>query len=100
MSVLSIADRVRLLITDGCQEEYLAFIKNTGERKSFPFAVLGLCYYHLCCIGYETHVKKYLSTDTERKIGNDIVMGFVKQWGFDIETEDEFKVSKTIFFIG
>ena len=48
--------RLRLMMTDGCSQEYISFINNSGRQRSFPRAVNGLCYFHLGVIGFHTHV--------------------------------------------
>ncbi len=53
----SVCDRVRLMLTDGCTQEYLSFINNMGEHNTFPNAQHGLCNFHLLHQGYNTHVK-------------------------------------------
>ena len=40
-------ERVHLMLTDGCVQEYLPLINSTGTNKSFPNAIHGLCYFHL-----------------------------------------------------
>ena len=45
------------MLTDGCTQEYLAFINNMGKHNSFPNAQHGLCNFHLLDKGYNTHVK-------------------------------------------
>ncbi len=53
----NVCSRVRLMITDGCSQEYLSFINNTGKENTFPNAIHGLCNYHLLNKGYQTHLK-------------------------------------------
>ena len=48
------------MMTDGCSQEYMAFIDNSGKGKSFPKAVNGLCYFHTAVMGYNSHVKPSL----------------------------------------
>ena len=51
-----ITERIELVITDGCCNEYLAFIVNSGVNSAFPKAVHGLCYFHLAIQGWKKHV--------------------------------------------
>ena len=44
------------MITDGCVQEWTTFIGNCGIDAAFPNAVLGLCYFHLAIVGFDTHV--------------------------------------------
>lgn len=57
-----VANRLRLMITDGCTQEYLAFLNNSGPTKCFPNSVHALCNFHLLIVGYLTHVKGTLTT--------------------------------------
>ena len=44
------------MITDGCVQEWTTFIGNCGIDAAFPNAVLGLCYFHLAIVGFDTHI--------------------------------------------
>ena len=48
--------RLFLMITDGCVQEWTTFIGNCGIDAAFPNAVLGLCYFNLAIVGFDTHV--------------------------------------------
>ena len=48
----TIVQRNRLLITDGCSNEYISFILAMGKESSFPNSCHGLCYYHLAIEGW------------------------------------------------
>jgi len=50
------------MMTDGCSQEYLSFINNSGKNKSFENAVNGLCYFHSGVVGFCTHVKPTVPT--------------------------------------
>ena len=92
-----VCERLRLLITDGCCNEYLSFISNIGYKKAFPNAVPGLCYYHLVIQGCDKLVHPSLKKDgNEGKINNFLVpkiMEYIKSWYFDVETEAEYNLS-------
>ena len=51
-----ITSRLFLMITDGCVQEWTTFIGNCGIDAAFPNAVLGLCYFHLVIVWFDTHV--------------------------------------------
>ena len=51
-----ITSRLFLIITDGCVQEWTSFIGNCRNDAAFPNAVLGLCYFHLAIVGFDTHV--------------------------------------------
>ena len=55
-----ISERLKLMMTDGCVQEYAAFVNNCGENQSFPNAVHGLCYFHLAVQGVTKHVVPYI----------------------------------------
>ena len=63
-----VTDRLHLMITDGCTQEYLSFINNTGKNNAFPNAIHGLCYFHLVLTGWATHVKKHVPVDSGKII--------------------------------
>ena len=52
-----IVQRMQLMMTDGCSQEYLSFINNSGKNKPFENAVNGLCYFHSSVVGFSRHVK-------------------------------------------
>ena len=97
-----ISERLRLVITDGCCNEYLSFIQNMGENNSFPNAVIGLCYYHLCIQGFERKVYPSLPKEGDEFVMNKIVIpkitDYIKSWYFDVESEAEFNISKSMFW--
>ena len=55
-----VAQKLRLVLTDGCIQEYLAFIHNSGPNSSFPNAIHGLCNFHLLNIGFNKHIARLL----------------------------------------
>ena len=61
----TICRRLKLMMTDGCSQEYMAFIDNSGKKNSFPKAVNGLCYFHTAVMGYNKHVKPCLQTKSK-----------------------------------
>jgi hypothetical protein len=52
-----IVQRMRLMMTDGCSQEYLSFINNSGKNNAFENSVNGLCYFHATIVGFSTHIK-------------------------------------------
>ena len=50
-----IMERNRLLLTDGCSNEYISFISNIGENGSFKNSCHGLCYFHIAIQGWNSH---------------------------------------------
>ena len=48
------------MMTDGCSQEYLSFINNSGKNKPFENAVNGLCYFHSSVVGFSRHVKSHV----------------------------------------
>ena len=52
----TISKRLSLMVTDGCIQEYSAFINNCGSSKAFPNAIHALCYFHLAVQGILKHV--------------------------------------------
>ena len=97
-----VCERLRLLITDGCCNEYLSFIGNIGYKKSFPNAVPGLCYYHLVNQGYDRLVKPSLKKEGKEGQINRVfvpkIIQYIKTWYFDVETEAEYNLSFNKFF--
>ena len=96
-----ICRNIRLLLTDGCTQEYIPFILNIGYKKTFPKAVHGLCYYHLAIQGWENNVHPNMPKQgKEGKIAENvsqIIKAWVKDWFFTIEDDDEYKHSKQEF---
>ena len=42
----SVTLRNRLMMTDGCAQEYLSFIQNSGKNNNFKNSLNGLCDFH------------------------------------------------------
>ena len=97
-----ITERLRLLITDGCCDEYLSFINNMGDKKAFPNAVSGLCYYHLVIQGFDRKVNPSLPKEGKQYDINNIIIPrikeYIKTWYFDVETEAEYNLSVSKFY--
>ena len=97
-----ICERLRLIITDGCCNEYLSFIQNRGKNESFPNAVIGLCYYHLVLQSYTRVLYPKLPKEGKDYDINNVVIPKVKEyirtWYFDVETEEEYNYSKNKFW--
>ena len=97
-----ICDKVRLLITDGCTQEYLPFLLKIGFDKTFPNAVHGLCYFHLAILGFQKHVSPSvpkigkIATSSQKVIK--IVKLWIKQWFFEVEDEEEYNYSTSKFY--
>ena len=102
-----ICERLRLVITDGCCNEYVSFMQNIGinkdgGNKSFPNAVIGLCYYHLVIQGFKRSVTPSLPKEGSEYELNKLLIPkikeYIKSWYFDVETEEEFLYSKSHFW--
>ena len=97
----NICDNVRLLLTDGCTEEYLPFILNIGFDSTFPKAVHGLCYYHLAIQGFKTHV--YPNIPKTGRFSKSsatvipVIKRWVKEWFFVVEDKEEYEHSRMKF---
>ena len=96
-----VCNNIRLLITDGCTQEYLPFILNIGFEKTFPKAVHGLCYYHLAIQGFKNNVQgnvpnigKY--AESAEKVVKTI-KNWVKTWFFEVEDREEYEHSRVKF---
>ncbi|KAG7368905.1 MULE transposase domain containing protein [Nitzschia inconspicua] len=92
----TVTKRVSLMCTDGCVQEYQAFINNTGEGGTFPNAVHTLCYFHTATLSFNKNVSLPVGTDPEemhRAI--DVVRWFVKSWFFDLESCEEYNHSRS-----
>ena len=64
----SVRERMNLIMTDSCSEEFMSVIENTGDKTSgFPNAILGLCYWHLAVSGQERNIDGYVSRDGKIK---------------------------------
>ncbi|KAG7345079.1 hypothetical protein IV203_032610 [Nitzschia inconspicua] len=51
------------MLTDGCPQEYLPFIQNTGVGTTFPNATHSLCYFHTAsCLGMGKYSSKTLDS--------------------------------------
>ncbi|KAG7356071.1 MULE transposase domain containing protein [Nitzschia inconspicua] len=61
----TVTKRVSLMCTDGCVQEYQAFINNAGEGGSFPNAVHTLCYFHTATLSFNKNVSLPVGTDPE-----------------------------------
>ena len=59
-----ITQRNRLRLTDGCSNEYLSFIVNSGDGAVFPHSCLGLCYFHLIIQGWNKHFPPNIDTNS------------------------------------
>ena len=83
-----ICHNVRLLMTDGCTEEYLPFITNC--RSSFLSSVHGLCYFHLAIQGFKNNVTPFLPKIRKNKYSPAVakvvstIRYWVKTWVFYI----------------
>ena len=97
-----ICSKIKLVLTDGCSEEYLSFVNNCGMSNSFPNAVHGLCYFHLVVLGWKKHVQPSIpKSGHEEKLALEtcsIIQQWVKSWFFYIESEAEFVNSKQLLF--
>ena len=100
----TIISRNRLILTDGATNEYVPLILSTGHNGAFPSTVHGLCYYHLCVIGWAKHVKPFVTKQMKEK---DTMVQMVKQikfwvksWFYNIETNHEYMFSRHLFFYG
>ena len=98
-----ICSSIKLLVTDGCTQEYLSFLANIGFNNNFPNAVHGLCYYHLAIQGFIKHVSStipkvgHFSNTSQIKMS--IAKIWIKQWFFDVEDVEEYEYSKNKFFL-
>ena len=92
-------NRNRLMMTDGCASEYMSFIAYSGEEKPFCNSVLGLYYFHLVILGYKTHVASSIPKKLEILIRNVTfqLKMWVKSWYFDVESESEYNILRTLF---
>jgi hypothetical protein len=90
-----------MMCTDGCAQEYSAFIQNMGKGATFPNAVHCLCYFHLAIIGFNTHVTIPSQKQTTKAATSalEIVRMWVKTWFFDVEREEEYQHSKSTFLV-
>ena len=93
-----------MILTDGATNEYVPLILSTGANGAFPSTVHGLCYYHLCVIGWAKHVKLFVTKEMKDK---DTMVQMVKQikfwvksWFYNIETNHEYMFSRHLFFYG
>ena len=95
-----VCQRISLVMTDGCQEEYISFIQNLGIDNSFPNAVLGLCYFHLAAQTFDNNVTAP-RTGKAKKLADpviSIIKMWIKTWFFDVETKEEYVLSVHLFF--
>ena len=123
---VDVCQRVRLNMTDGATQEYLAFLNsivrnyecsNTCHNlklcvslfllfssfkhkvDAFPNSVHGLCYFHLEVQGWIKHVLPTVNKDGEEaKATAEHARLWIKSWCFDVETEGEYKLSKELFY--
>ena len=97
-----VCERLRLVITDGCCDEYLSVIQNLGDNKPFPNAVAGLCYFHLVLQGWDRIVYPNLPKEGKQYNINNVILPrvkeYIKTWYLDVENEQEYKLSKEIFY--
>ena len=76
----TIISRNRLIVTDGATNEYVPLILATGKESAFPKTVHGLCYFHLCVIGWTKHVKPFVTKSmTEKETMRNMVSN-IKFW--------------------
>ena len=99
----TIISRNRLILTDGAKNEYVPLILSTGTNASFPKTVHGLCYFHLCVIGWAKHVQPFVTKymkekDTIVKMVTQIKY-WVKSWFYNNETNHEYLFSRHLFFL-
>ena len=90
----TVISRNRLILTDGAASEYVPLIWSTGKNAALPQTVHGLCYFHLCVIGWSKHVQTFMTKnmkekDTVVKMVNEIKF-WVKSWFYDTETNNEY----------
>ena len=57
----AVTEKLQLMITDGCTQEYMSFIRNTGVNRPFPNAIHGLCDFHLLVMSFHKYAKKWFS---------------------------------------
>ncbi|KAG7351278.1 MULE transposase domain containing protein [Nitzschia inconspicua] len=92
----SITNRVSLMCTDGCVQEYQAFINNTGDRETFPNAVHTLCYFHTATLSFNNNVSLPPGIAPEAmQRAIDVVRWFVKSWFFEVENCEEYIHSRS-----
>ncbi|KAG7364587.1 hypothetical protein IV203_037789 [Nitzschia inconspicua] len=79
-----ITSRLSLMSTDGCAQEYQAFIRNTGKGNTFPNAVHSLCSFHLAILGFNANVScpAALSAGEQTKKALKIALDFVRSWAY------------------
>ncbi|KAG7363942.1 hypothetical protein IV203_037144 [Nitzschia inconspicua] len=79
-----ITSRLSLMSTDGCAQEYQAFIRNTGKGNTFPNAVHSLCSFHLAILGFNANVScpAALSAGKQTKKALKIALDFVRSWAY------------------
>lgn len=96
----TISDRISLVMTDGCQEEYISFIQNVGIDQSFRNASLGLCYFHLAIQPLLKNITIPKSGIAKKRADPviSIIKMWIKSWFFDVETCHEYTVSVRLFF--
>ncbi|KAG7353009.1 SWIM zinc finger domain protein [Nitzschia inconspicua] len=83
------------MLTDGCPQEYLPFIQNTGVGTTFPNATHSLCYFHTAILGFNHNVTLPKPVPTpEQAQAIETVRCFVKSWFFDLESEEEYNYSR------
>ncbi|KAG7371399.1 MULE transposase domain containing protein [Nitzschia inconspicua] len=92
----SITNRVSLMCTDGCVQEYQAFINNTGDGETFPNAVHTLCHFHTATLSFNNNVSLPPGTAPEAmQRAIDVVRWFVKSWFFEVENCEEYIHSRS-----
>ena len=57
-----------------------------------------LCYFHLVIQGWIKHVEKAIEKSESSQCVFEIAKRWVRTWAFDLETEVEYKDSRTCFF--
>ena len=98
----TIISRNRLIVTDGATNEYVPLILATGKDSAFPKTVHGLCYFHLCAIGWTKHVKPFVTKEMKQKdtVTKMVIKYWVKSWFYDNETNIEYLFSRHLFLNG
>ena len=99
----TIISRNRLILTDGATSEYVPLILSTGENAAFPQTVHGLCYFHLCVIGWAKHVQPFVTKNMKEKDSMvkmvKEIKYWVKSWFYNTETNHEYLFSRHLFFL-
>ncbi|KAG7357777.1 MULE transposase domain containing protein [Nitzschia inconspicua] len=90
-----VTERLCVMSTDGCPQEYLPFIQNTGLGTTFPNATHSLCYFHTAILGFNHNVSFPKPGQTpDQQAAIETVRFFVRSWFFDLETREEYEYSR------